>query len=473
MDNETMKQLFKAGAILLVLDAPQNQLEFGIDVNCWNTGPRFKGIKIIPPGPHFVYYSLHNTKKVTEQQPEHNDTTAGGEHGTVEVAEAGTTGGEVRIGFWHQFESGEVLVMKWNAYNEEMELEKDQEQVARYKAGIQEFDPFLGAYPLLPPTSTYPAWLKLANHINRPTIESIFVSGGFVDSHDDQLQDELSRATKIIDRQQKEDKEKTEAEERAKNPMPSQKSRKTTTIEEEEEDVEEEEDIAMDTESAPEGVPADKFKTKSNSTVVKFTPINLRASFRKGAVGEEVTRYSLDKSWLLNNLFTTVYKSGEYQAAFVTMLLSYHLGAFRQWKSMTILVCQSTEAVSSPNYSRLYAAFMQTLHHQLTSIPSSFFMDLLFASPDEDDMTANFLELALKGLGRTVQSGLRRGLCGELRKPMRALQQAVLESFEWKIPGDFKTSSKVGEIKDDAPMIDSDDDEDYEEEGEYAPVIVE
>jgi len=128
-----MKRLFKAGAILLVLDAPQNQLEFGIDVNCWNTGPRFKGIKIIPPGPHFVYYSLHNTKKVTEQQPDHD--TPGSENGTVEVAEAGTTGGEVRIGFWHQFESGEVLVMKWNAYNEELELEQDQEQVARYKAG--------------------------------------------------------------------------------------------------------------------------------------------------------------------------------------------------------------------------------------------------------------------------------------------------------------------------------------------------
>lgn len=139
---------------------------------------------------------------------------------------------------------------------------------------------------------------------------------------------------------------------------------------------------------------------------------------------------------------------------------------------MTILICQATEAASSPNYSRLYSEFLQTLHHQLTSIPSSFFMDLLFASPDEDDMTANFLEMALKGLGRTVQSGLKRGHCTELRKPMRALQQAVLESFEWKIPGDFKTSQKVVEITDDVPMV-SDDDDDYEEEGEYAPVIVE
>jgi len=157
---------------------------------------------------------------------------------------------------------------------------------------------------------------------------------------------------------------------------------------------------------------------------------------------------------------------GEYQAAFVTMLLSYHLGAFRQWKTMTILVCQSSEAITSPNYTRLFSQFIQTLHHQLTSIPSSFFMDLLFASPDQDDMTANFLEQALKIMGRNIQSALRRGLCLELRKPMHTLQKAVLENFEWKIPGDFKKIQKVVEIV-------SDEDDEYEEEGEYAPVIVE
>ncbi|CAO3564283.1 unnamed protein product [Mortierella alpina] len=167
MDNETLKRLFKAGAILLVLDAPHNQLEFGIDTT----------------------------------QPSPDD--AGKGDGTIEVTEGGTTGGDVRTGFWRVFESGEVVVMKWNAYNEEMELEKDQEQIARYKAGIQEFDPFLGAYPLLPPTSTYPAWLKLSNHIRQPTIQSILHADGFVSSHDDLLEDELSRARTLIDRQQK------------------------------------------------------------------------------------------------------------------------------------------------------------------------------------------------------------------------------------------------------------------------------
>jgi AAR2 protein len=55
MDQETANVLFDKGAILLILDPPEN-LEFGIDYNAWSTGPLFKGVKLIPPGLHFVFY---------------------------------------------------------------------------------------------------------------------------------------------------------------------------------------------------------------------------------------------------------------------------------------------------------------------------------------------------------------------------------------------------------------------------------
>ncbi|KAF9941604.1 a1-alpha2 repression [Modicella reniformis] len=453
MDNETLKRLFKAGAILLVLDAPHNQLEFGIDVNCWNTGPRFKGIKLIPPGAHFVYYSLHNTKST---QPFPESSSGSQAQDTLEVTEGSTTGGDVRIGFWHQFESGEVIVMKWNAYNEEMELEKDKDQVARFKAGIQEFDPFLGSYPLLPPDSTYPSWLKLSSHITKVTIERVFPAEGFVNSHDDLLEEELARASRIIDRQQREEREKAADE---KFGQTRDMDSATVSINRED-DAEKKNNLEAKHAHNLSRTNLDPRGRGSNDkdNFVKFTPIDLRSSFRKGAVGEEVPAFL-----------------GEYQVSFVTMLLSYHLGAFRQWKSMTILVCQSTEAILSPNYTRLFSGFIETLHQQLSSIPSNFFMDLLFASPDQGDMTANFLEQGLKMLGRNVQAALRRGQCLELRRPMHALQKAVLESFEWKIPGDFKKIQQIAEITQtqDKIAMDHEDDDDYEEEGEYAPVIVE
>ena len=48
---------FLESGVLLCLDAPTDStLQFGIDTNSWVTGPQFKGIKLIPPGLHYVFY---------------------------------------------------------------------------------------------------------------------------------------------------------------------------------------------------------------------------------------------------------------------------------------------------------------------------------------------------------------------------------------------------------------------------------
>ena len=55
MDPELARRLFVEGAALVLLDVPQ-RTEFGIDCNSWSVGPKFKGVKMIPPGLHFIYY---------------------------------------------------------------------------------------------------------------------------------------------------------------------------------------------------------------------------------------------------------------------------------------------------------------------------------------------------------------------------------------------------------------------------------
>lgn len=55
MDQSTAKQLFEAGAMLVFLDVPPGT-EIGIDMHSWQTGEKFKGIKMIPPGIHFIYF---------------------------------------------------------------------------------------------------------------------------------------------------------------------------------------------------------------------------------------------------------------------------------------------------------------------------------------------------------------------------------------------------------------------------------
>ena len=43
--------------MLVMLGMPPGT-EFGIDTNTWNVGEKFKGVKMIPPGLHFIYFRL-------------------------------------------------------------------------------------------------------------------------------------------------------------------------------------------------------------------------------------------------------------------------------------------------------------------------------------------------------------------------------------------------------------------------------
>ena len=55
MDQDTARVLFREGAVLILHEVPEGT-EFGIDYHSWTVGPKFRGIKMIPPGVHFVYY---------------------------------------------------------------------------------------------------------------------------------------------------------------------------------------------------------------------------------------------------------------------------------------------------------------------------------------------------------------------------------------------------------------------------------
>ena len=42
------------GAFVLCLDVPPG-ISFGIDYMTWTVGDRFRGVKMVPPGVHFIY----------------------------------------------------------------------------------------------------------------------------------------------------------------------------------------------------------------------------------------------------------------------------------------------------------------------------------------------------------------------------------------------------------------------------------
>ncbi|XP_073310292.1 uncharacterized protein [Primulina huaijiensis] len=147
MDPETALEFVKHGATLLLLDVPQFTL-IGIDTQMFSSGPKFKGIKMIPPGVHFVYYSSSNRE--------------GSEFSPI-------------VGFFIDASPSQVIVRKWEK-KEELFVKLLEEEEERYYEAVKrlEFDAQLGPYSL----SQYVEWKHLSNYINKATIDRIEPIGG-------------------------------------------------------------------------------------------------------------------------------------------------------------------------------------------------------------------------------------------------------------------------------------------------------
>lgn len=107
IDPEVAKHLFSEGGMLLILDVPK-RTEFGIDYNSWKIGSKFKGVKMIPPGVHFVFYSA--------------------------VSKEGQTA--PRTGFFYSVEKRGIVVKKWdNEVEDVVPGDESSENIERIRTG--------------------------------------------------------------------------------------------------------------------------------------------------------------------------------------------------------------------------------------------------------------------------------------------------------------------------------------------------
>ncbi|EXB66973.1 hypothetical protein L484_004898 [Morus notabilis] len=147
MDPEMALELVKHGAMLLLLDVPQYTI-VGIDTQVFTVGPAFKGVKMIPPGPHFVFYS--------------SSSRDGKEFSPI-------------IGFFCHVGASEIIVRKWDQQDEKL-VKVSEEEEERYSEAVRslEFDKHLGPYNL----RQYADWTRLSNYITKSVIERIEPIGG-------------------------------------------------------------------------------------------------------------------------------------------------------------------------------------------------------------------------------------------------------------------------------------------------------
>jgi len=99
-----------------------------------------------------------------------------------------------------------------------------------------------------------------------------------------------------------------------------------------------------------------------------FLPINLKQTWREGAVGRERTLAAQDRSWALLQLITTLCKDpldiiGELQFCFLSLLTLNNNSCLEQWKRIMGLILTSFEAIQQ--YPELFTRFISTLKLQL------------------------------------------------------------------------------------------------------------
>jgi len=141
MDPDLASRLYKDGGFFILKDLPE-ATEFGIDMNSWNTGPKFLGVKMIPAGLHFIYYSPAN-KKDGSLAP--------------------------RRGFFLNFTPGQIHIRKFDPSTEELLENEDEEEIERMRCNLKNIDGNLGAYPY----QSWKKWVSLSNRLSSSSVTKL------------------------------------------------------------------------------------------------------------------------------------------------------------------------------------------------------------------------------------------------------------------------------------------------------------
>ncbi|MBN3310606.1 protein AAR2 homolog [Amia ocellicauda] len=343
MDPELARNLFEEGATLVLLGVPEGT-ELGIDYKTWQVGPRFRGVKMIPPGLHFLHCSASNRQG------------QGGETGP-------------RTGVFLCLKPRDVLLAHWDSTEEDLNFSASQneEEVARVRAGLRDLDRFLGPYPY----DVLRKWVSLTDRVTQEVVQNLQPLSGKICAFADVIP-ELSlphtqdRVQQNLPRNDTECQSMKEGLER----LPKMKLREGTELRFSE----------IPKQNYPEG-----------ATPAQITQCSMDLSYALNCLLERY--YKQDPLKIL----------GELQFAFVCFLIGNVYEGFEHWKQLLNLLCRSEDAIQRQR--DLYLNLITVLFHQLGEIPPDFFVDIV---SKDNFLTSTLQEFFMFASSPGVDHGLRK-----------------------------------------------------------------
>lgn len=218
-----------------------------------------------------------------------------------------------------------------------------------------------------------------------------------------------------------------------------------------------------------------------------FLPIDLKNTWREGAIGRERTEAAQDRSWALGDLMDrfSKYKHpvtgeilsdeelgeahvlGELQFTFLMVLTMMNYSCLQQWKRLLELVLTSRAAiVDKEGFMSEFVALLLRQLKRCDDVEGGLF------EMDGDDGGA-FLRNLLKKFRRLVYQAVEEDKGSLVKKELAKLESWVKEEYDWELTHETIVKRGMIQLEDGEEVeIDMDDNDEDEETGEYAPMIV-
>ncbi|KAJ5333947.1 uncharacterized protein N7506_007730 [Penicillium brevicompactum] len=207
-----------------------------------------------------------------------------------------------------------------------------------------------------------------------------------------------------------------------------------------------------------------------------FIPIDLKRTWREGAVGRERTEAAQDRSWALGDLIDRYAGEaaggnqllGELQFTFLMVLTMMNYSCLQQWKRLLELVLTSRAAVLDRE--EFISEFIQILSLQLQRCDD---VEGGLFEIDGDEGGA-FLRSLLMKLRQSVDDLVEDDAESTVKQELDELQEWVKAEYDWDLhPGPVVRHGMLQLEDGEEVEMDWDGNDEDEETGEYAPMIVE
>lgn len=215
-----------------------------------------------------------------------------------------------------------------------------------------------------------------------------------------------------------------------------------------------------------------------------FVPVDLKQTWREGAIGRERTDAAQDRSWALGDLILRNSTSvsgevtvdertgeiqllGELQFTFIMVITMMNFSCLQQWKRLLGLILTCRQAIIDretfmSDVVRLLLCQLQ----RCDDVEGGLF-------EIDGDEGGKFLLDLLKKFKRSVDQVVEKGTQSKVQTELEKLGAWVKEEYDWELAHEDILKRGTIQLEDGEEVeVEMEDNDEYEETGEYAPVIV-